>query len=486
MKNIKRIFLVLLTFVLSFSVISNVLADSTGSITINGTTRDKTYEIYKIFDLTYSGENVAYTIDSDWEEFFNNDGVSYIVDSNTGSLNQITIGSEIKYINITEDNIVDFTNDALKYASGLVGNDGSEIAASDSLKFTNLELGYYLVYPKGATDIIEGNSSICSITSTTPDALVNIKASYPVISKSVDDQNVFVGQLVEFTITGKVPSTVGYDTYTYEIKDTMSAGLEFNSDISNLVVKFGNDVIDVEPVYLDNGFTLTFDMTSYQEYAGEVITVVYNVKVTEEAVLSDTTKNSATLTYSNDPKDSESKLTTPPVEIPVYSSLINVIKVDAKNEDVKLAGASFVLTNKAGLYYQAIDSDGKVISLITNTDGIEEVRWVENEEDATTLVTDDTGIVTFKGIENGTYYLVEIEAPLGYNKLNKPVEIKVGYDENGTELVKYAVSHEEVVMNNSGLVLPTTGSIGTKIFIFTGLLLSSISGIVLLANKKNN
>lgn len=486
MKNIKRVFLVLLTFVLSFSVISNVLADSTGSITINGTTRDKTYEIYKIFDLTYSGENVAYTIDSDWKDFFSDDGVSYIVDSDTGSLNQITIGSEIKYINITEDNIVDFTNDALKYASGLVGNDGSKVAASDSLKFTNLELGYYLVYPKGATDIIEGNSSICSITSTTPDALVNIKASYPVISKSVDDQNVFVGQLVEFTITGKVPSTVGYDTYTYEIKDTMSAGLEFNSDISNLVVKFGNDVIDVEPVYLDNGFTLTFDMTSYQEYAGSIITVVYNAKVTEEAVLSDTTKNSATLTYSNDPKDSESKLTTPPVEIPVYSSLINVIKVDAKNEDVKLAGASFVLTNKDGLYYQAIDSDGKVISLITNTDGIEEVRWVENEEDATTLVTDDTGIVTFKGIENGTYYLVEIEAPLGYNKLNKPVEIKVGYDENGTELVKYAVSHEEVVMNNSGLVLPTTGGIGTKIFIFTGLLLSSISGIVLLANKKNN
>ena len=149
----------------------------------------------------------------------------------------------------------------------------------------------------------------------------------------------------------------------------------------------------------------------------------------------------------------------------------------------KLAGASFVLTNKDGLYYQAMDSEGSVITSIANTDGLVEVRWVEDYDVATILVTDDLGIITFKGLENGTYYLVEIEAPKGYNKLNKEVEIKVGHNEEG--LVNYAVSHEEVVMNSSGFALPITGGIGSKIFVFGGLLISGISGMVLIASKKH-
>ncbi len=52
--------------------------DAKGSITVNGTTKDKVYDVYKIFDLTYSttGEDesaetsVAYTIDPDWVNFF--------------------------------------------------------------------------------------------------------------------------------------------------------------------------------------------------------------------------------------------------------------------------------------------------------------------------------------------------------------------------------------------------------------------------------
>mgnify|MGYP006974364325 CR=1 FL=1 len=36
----------------------------------------------------------------------------------------------------------------------------------------------------------------------------------------------------ETVITGQVPDTTGYETYTYEIKDTMTAGLLFNESIS--------------------------------------------------------------------------------------------------------------------------------------------------------------------------------------------------------------------------------------------------------------
>jgi len=481
---IKRIILGLLTFVLSFSVLSTVFADTTGSIVVNGTTEGKTYEIYKIFDLTYSGDNVAYTIDSDWKNFFEDSGDEYIVEENSGTLNPITIENVTKYINVTEENIEKFTQDALTYASKLTTSDYSAIADDDSLTFNNLELGYYLVYPQGATDIIEGNGSICSITSTMPNATVNIKAEYPTIKKEVDDQNAEVGQLVNFTITGMVPDTTGYTTYTYKIDDTMTDGLQFDSNTAEFTVKFGETLIEVVPVYNENGFTLTFDMVNYQEYVGQKITVTYKVRVTEEAVNSDTTMNSATLTYSNNPKDTTTTTTTP-IEIPVYTSEINVIKVDAKDTEVKLAGASFVIQNESGLYYQAIDEAGTIITNTTTTSSVAKVNWVEDEEEASLLITDSTGIITFKGIENGTYYLIEIEAPDGYNKLADKVMVKVGYDtEDETSLGTVAVSHDVEVKNNSGTQLPQTGGIGTTLFMIIGGMIAITSAIILITNKR--
>lgn len=484
MKNIKRLFLGLLTLLLSVgSLYITHAEENEGSILVNSTKEGKIYEIYKIFDLTYSGSNVSYTIDEDWETFFEEVGKDYLVDANTGSLNPITIGSITKYINITEQNINDFTKLALVYATSLTGNDGIKTAEGESLTFGNLELGYYLVYPQGATNINEGNGSICSITSTMPTATVNIKADYPEIDKIVDDSNADVGQIVKFTVTGEVPDTTGYTSYIYKLDDTMTEGLLFNSEIADLKVFFGTEIIDVAPTYEDNGFTLTFDMTDYQDYVGETITITYNAKVTEEAVNSDTTKNSVTLTYSNNPKE-DTTLTTTPIEVPVYSSEINVIKVDAKDNEQKLAGAIFVIKDSEGKYYQAKDIDGNIITGVSITEDIALITWVDTEEEATKLVTGELGTIVFKGVENDTYYLVEIEAPDGYNKLTGPVTVKVGYNEEKTNLLEVAVSHTEMVENSSGIQLPQTGGIGTKLFIIIGSLLAVGSAVVLIVNKR--
>ena len=83
MKSIKKLFLGLLTLVLTLFTTNYVSANNKGSIVVNGTKEDKTYEIYKIFDLTYSGSNVAYTIDSDWKDFFDGDGSKYITEEKT-------------------------------------------------------------------------------------------------------------------------------------------------------------------------------------------------------------------------------------------------------------------------------------------------------------------------------------------------------------------------------------------------------------------
>lgn len=484
MKNIKRLFLGLSTLLLAVGSLHITCAEENeGSILVNGTKEGKIYEIYKIFDLTYSGSNVSYTIDENWEAFFEEVGKDYLVNVNTGSLNPITIGSTTKYINITEQNINDFTKLALVYATSLTGNDGNKTAEGESLIFDNLELGYYLVYPQGATNIIGDNGSICSITSTMPTATVNIKADYPEIDKIVDDANADVGQIVTFTVTGEVPDTTGYTSYIYKLEDTMTEGLLFNSEIADFKVFFGTEIIDVAPTYEDNGFKLMFDMTDYQDYVGETITITYNAKVTKEAVNSDTTKNSVTLTYSNNPKE-DTTLTTTPIEVPVYSSEINIIKVDAKDNEQKLAGAIFVIKDSEGKYYQAKDTDGNIITNVSTTENVVLVSWVDTEEEATKLVTGELGIIVFKGVENDTYYLVEIEAPDGYNHFTGPVTVKVGYNEEETNLLEVAVSHTETVENSSGTQLPQTGGIGTKLFIIIGSLLVVGSAVVLIVNKR--
>lgn len=482
MKNLKKLFSVVLTLVLSLCMISAVSAAENGTITVNGTTAGKTYEIYRIFDLTLSGNGdsakVAYTINSDWTGFFaeGESGADYI--STTKGASTIIIDGVVKYIDVTETNVADFAEAALEYASkNNIAADYSKVAEGTTVTFTELELGYYLVYPKGATDIKEGNASICSLTSTTPSADVNIKATYPEIDKTVNDYSVEVGQIVEFTITGQVPNTTGYTTYKYEIKDTMSAGLLFNEEIANLKVTFDTTEITTGTVvYTDNGFTLTFDMTEYQNYVGQKITVTYNAKVTEAAIDSTTTKNSATLTYSNDPKDSTKTTTTPPVEKYLYSADILVIKVDGTDKTIKLAGAEFVLTKRVGetVYYYQISGEGnnKVVS------------WTTDKDAATKYTTDNNGNVTFAGLEDGTYYLVETKAPEGYNLLITPTEVVVS--NAGAELNTVPVITEvsATVENNSGTELPTTGGFGTKLFITIGSLLAVVSAIILVTNKR--
>jgi len=486
MKNIKKLLVAVLTFALSFIGMSLVMAEDAtnpGSIVVSGTTKDRAYEIYKIFDLTYSGENVAYTIDDSWVEFFNGNGVEYIVSSESDGLNQITIGNTTKYINITEDNIEEFTKEALEYvALKKLAADSKMVASGETTTFTNLELGYYLVYPEGAVDKKSG--SICSITSTLPSAEVEIKADYPTIDKVGNGSSLEVGSYAEFTITGNVPDTTGYTNYVYRITDNWTAGLELDSQVNFTITIGGNEITDVEPVYINNntGFTLEFDMTEYQSgdfSIGDEIVVSYKLRVTKDAIDSTTTHNIAYLTYSINPKNEET-LDTPEIKVEIYSAKIEVLKVDGETR-VELAGAKFVLQNEAGDYYHVLTmTDDNKIATFEWVADINSATVFESNEDG--IAVSSAGLVGFQGLEDGTYYLVETEAPDGYNKLPNPIEVVL----EGTvvENRNVAVSQSLTVENNTGMELPSTGGMGTTLFIVIGSILVMVSAIILITNKR--
>ena len=485
-KNLSKLFAMALALIMALALtVPAFAAEQKGTITVNNATNEKNYVIYRIFDLKLvegtTGETakVSYTIADKWTGFFANGqkGAQYIVAEEGSLTNQIVVDGQTKWINITDDNVAKFAQDALDYAlKHSIANDGAKVAADNTVIFNDLPLGYYMVYPEGATDITTGNSSICSLTSTVPDATVTPKADYPTIDKEVSDAEVEYGQVVEYTITGKVPDTTGYQDYTYTVNDTMS-GLtltgEYDVKIGGTSIKESSNISGTVPAADATSFEMTIDVMEYQTQVGADIVITYKAKVDADAVQigPDGNANNATLVYSNKPGETTSSV---PEKVKVYTCQITIDKVDGADSSKKLSGAVFALMNSDGEYYKLTNG---VVSWVT----IDDATYEKIVAEATTVITGENGAAEFKGIEAGSYQLVEIKAPQGYNLLTTPKDVTIASDGEHAHVTATAT-----VENNTGSVLPSTGGMGTTLFYTIGGVLVVAAGVLLVTKKRMN
>ena len=525
MKNLKKVLAAGLAALLTVTMCLTGFAEETtptGSIEIESPKTDANadttiYDAYRILDMTSTGETdndgkytgVAYTINSNWKSFFDGDGAAYIVASQPqgGELNPIvvevtegtTTKKVTKFINITESNVAEFAKKAFEFAQA---NDISPAVSKEvtkgatEVKFEGLELGYYMIYPRGASVRVGDYTSIVSLTNTEPNGKIVQKAEYPTFKKTASDASVELGQTITYTLSSKVPDTTGFETYEFTFKDKTSEGLDFDG-VDSIQVKIGSAEltkdVDFTVDTTEPDFALTIDLlkeenqkkTAKYTYGDEIV-ITYTATVNEKAA-GNVENNHATLTYNNDPKDSSKKTTTPPVEKEVYSAKIVINKVDGDDKETKLAGAKFVLRCKEPA--QAADEDeiitaeaGKYYATVSDADKVK-VSWVDSQDDAAVVTTDDKGEASFLGLENGTYELIEIEAPKGYNMKTEPTEVVV----DGTEATVENKSSLTVTMeveNLTGALLPATGGTGTALFHIIGAILVFGAGIILVAKKR--
>jgi len=460
MKGIKKIVTLLLVMAMTFTMVATAFAtDSTqdagkGTITVQNAIADKEYVAYKIFDVTYNGEGqYAYTIkaNSDWLTVVDGYAGITLVESYDGSFHTATFNGNYSAAAFA---------DALK--AGVTSKTGVELNVSGGqATANNLELGFYFVTSTAG--------ALCNLTTTDPDAVIRDKNDMP-FDKVDDDDSVEVGQVVHYTITGKVPDTTGFTAYTYKVTDIMTAGLTFKKDVA---VTINGTAVTVTPDYTtNNGFELNIPMLDADGKA--LYTAGATIKITYSAIVNETavgviSENKAVLTYSNNPTDPTATTSTPEDVEKVYSAKIVIDKVAAGDTNKKLEGAKFVLKNAAGKFY-AYDATNK------------DVSWVDAQDDATVVTTDANGAAEFIGLEDGTYNLKEIKAPLGYNLLKDEISVTVAGNTTDASLLTV----ETQVKNNAGLLLPETGGIGTTLFYTIGGLLVVAAVVLLIGKRREN
>ncbi len=485
--------LMAMTMILSMSMTAFAAEAPKGTLTVNNTVAGKTLDLYQIFTATKNeAGNVAYTLNSAYEGFFQSkiSGASTLTGE---ALSEKAYNYVKDQVGTDGSNGAAFAKDILdwilKNATTVATTHTTANTTADTTVINNLDYGYYVVYPLGATDTstAPGNEKVKSVASlvsvTGIDATVNMKSNYPTVDKKIipaqsgsgitigaivngnwegnhqmelDDENESedtiaphgatdekkvgdfgIGDTVTYQLTSKVPDMTGYNSYTFKFSDTLSKGLDLKEVLS---VKVGNTTLTAKSTgantyalaYDKSNRTLTVTLNdfynSYKNRTGDTITVVYTATLNRDAVIGmNPNTNKAVVEYSNNPKsDGTGKSETSIVDVHTFD--FTIFKYYLKDEtQTGLANAEFELykANEAG---DAADTNAK-INIVDEGNGV--YRQATADEAKATgftsakIVSDADGKVLVKGLDAGTYYLRETKAPEGYNKLLSDIKVEI-------------------------------------------------------------
>lgn len=544
MKHARKFLSLLMALVMVLAMGTTAFAaENDGSITIRNATKEETYSVYKVFDLTYSNvtdedgnvvkTNVAYTYTSTGE------GDAFL-DALQGDspFELIELGNGVYSVSSEEG--AETISAWLIAQKALLGDPvDSKVATGAEVKFEGLDYGYYY--------ITSSLGSVVTIDSTLKDVTVVDKNQGPSwdnepenpgegedknpgkVIVNADGSKTTVnsakyGDTVNFNISVNATAYDGDKLVTYYyITDTLDAGF---SPAENIVVKVGNQTLAKDTDYtLDqNGQKFDIRIPFGEKYGSNAkIEITYSATVETDAVIAGSGNlNTANFTYdtkATDPDDPDQPTvpTDPdypkPSENPGYEDsnkkttttyvyALGIEKVDPTGN--ALTGAEFSV-KKGDTVIKAVQAKDE------NDAPIPGVYEYSTATDAVSqFATNDDGILIIKGLAEGAYSVKEEVAPLGYNLLPDSVNVTASientstytetittyYDADGN--VNYTETEGAtgktttfgtkvvpcVVVNHAGAELPSTGGVGTTIFYVLGGILVLGAAVLLITKKR--
>lgn len=512
MKLMKRILAIVCTFVMIISMATGVNAvDNTsaaaatqpkGSITLENAVVGDEYKVYKILTLESYVKDKAYSYKR------NGDGWDKFINSTQGT--QFFESNENGYVKLksTADNDTAARKIAI-YAIGFAQANRDTVTPTKTVRaeatsktettkvvFNDLELGYYVVESTSGT--------ACAITTTDPDATIKDKHDNPSVNKIIEHggvvkdnhkmNSVNLGETVYFETTINVKP----GAKNYVLHDTMDSNLENffvyevycnlpnskNQNTSLATTGAENEkMVNVRPGAFNSEkptdgctFELSFTNLFYTTYRQQIdrgeltkIYVKYYATVGNKAPINTAMKNTTYLTYG------ENNLETDKSETETYTYGIPVFKYTGTN--TPLADAKFILSKVEN----ATEADA--IKFTSNGAFYRYTIDQTNGGGNTTLVSPTEGRFEIQGLEAGTYYLKETEAPKDYNKIQKSIKIEI-LEDGSIKVDNNAITGDVRVQNNTGSILPSTGGMGTTLIYVVGSILVLASGIVLFSKRK--
>ncbi|MBQ3692337.1 MAG: LPXTG cell wall anchor domain-containing protein [Clostridia bacterium] len=395
--------------------------------------------------------------------------------------------------NPSADDVAEIANNI-----GTMGVRSVVLTANGSDYVANVEAGEYLILVTGS-DTTVYNPAVVSVnadyTETTPKYIdgevdfttkykegeveVYLKSSTPTLDKKVvdsseDNENgdtVAVGDTIDFEID-TVMLSYSKD-YVSELIFEISDNLEPTAflGVKELKVNVGsNDIVAKDDTYsvvykdangnettnTDNAvsFTVAFKDQFIRDNGTKSVVISYSTKLTEDAGINYAeNKNIASLRYSNDPTDKNKSKT---IKDKTYHYTFGIdAKIDGEDSGTNTDGTinkevthEIVKVGKKDQEKVEV-KDGEDIVNYVSTEALEGAEFELSKDNSFasnqivgTASSDTNGLISFTGLDEGTYFLRETKAPTNYtiNDMIYKIVIAADLDEDTGILKQYSVT----------------------------------------------
>lgn len=470
MKRMKKLFAILMTMAMVMGLsITGFAADGTQQISVNGlaTTGENTVTYYKILEP----------------------------DVTTSSGYKIVKGVTIAGYETAEEFLAETNTEqqaALADDSSVLGSPNN-MTVSGTTASASVTAGYYAIEIENSSDadepvVIYNNPMIVSVEYTTATEQDNgyeynavddddnsVTAKYTTIPVTKDatssdeaDDVTELGRTVEYTITTYIPS----EAEKFILTDTLT-GAEYNQN--SVVITVGGESISTEGIvdFTTTPGSMIITLTSQlSDNAGKKVVITYDATVTDDYVNNKVVPNDGKHNYDED------------IETTLKTGAISLLKKGVDEEADALNGAKFVVyktTSDGNVYLKKTEANRKV-SYTWGTKA-EATRFETGVDGA----AEDDGKIVIEGLDMGTYYFEEVEAPSGYSINTETPSVLIDED-NLTSNAEISATPAGTEMTDTKLsALPSTGGMGTTLFTIAGcVIMISAAGLFFATRKKAN